>query len=640
MNAFAAAIEPQTLDMSALFLQHRMRIPELQRPFAWTTLQAQELCSDLKRVRDAHRLGQAKPQHYFGSLVVVERALEPDDIVDGQQRTTTVSLLLGLIRGEFLQLKRRCQTIEDTSHIENERRQAREVALQAAHAADNLRLLLFDQRGMDRERLELLFEPKMSVSPEITQTYRSFIEGGDGLVPEECDEPARSLRLIADYFTQNLIADDGFAEMNVADQFSHLELLRDIVEHGLVVVRLATDNAGAAFVLFESLNARGVHLNAIDHLKVWMLSSFAEAKEDDHAIASQMRSLANQTPETQVNFFSDFHSARSQDTSKYDGVNNPKPLVIAARKGTFKDPALTDPSKPDAMRITDRIAFEVSYMTRLWPFWRSLRSQANPLPEPFSTAEDANWLRSRLALLFGTLKHQQGYPFLMVAAERLQDRPADFLDLVHSLEKFFFRYKTICGGRETVISGLYQKLLTNIDDIQGVDVSFARGAMRDILVDHAGDQLFKDQLVKKLGYQQSQRPRTKYFLQMLDEYSHPIMPWKQRVFDPSHAWHLEHIVPQNPRPGEIGLEPDEASSIGNLCLLPPEINNRLSNLNYEEKQTEAIRLRDLPVPDRVVIDLSDAQAIFYSGVGPTWSSVDVQTRIAALQDAACRIFTV
>jgi hypothetical protein len=103
---------------------------------------------------------------------------------------------------------------------------------------------------------------------------------------------------------------------------------------------------------------------------------------------------------------------------------------------------------------------------------------------------------------------------------------------------------------------------------------------------------------------------------------------------------LEHIVPQSPQAGDPTLPDDELNCIGNLCLLPPWINNKLSNLNYADKQTEAKRLRDLTGKDQVKINMADPEKIFYLGTGAVWSSQDVAQRITDLQDFACQVFKV
>ena len=66
----------------------RFEIPIYQRSYSWRKEQCAQLFSDLEMT-----VKNNKPSHFFGSLVSVA---EKDNllIIDGQQRITTVSLLI------------------------------------------------------------------------------------------------------------------------------------------------------------------------------------------------------------------------------------------------------------------------------------------------------------------------------------------------------------------------------------------------------------------------------------------------------------------------------------------------------------------------------------------------------------------
>lgn len=70
-------------------------VPAYQRPYAWEPEQAQELLDDL-----VHALGQSVDEPYFlGSVVLVKDPDAPDsEIIDGQQRLTTLTILLAVLR--------------------------------------------------------------------------------------------------------------------------------------------------------------------------------------------------------------------------------------------------------------------------------------------------------------------------------------------------------------------------------------------------------------------------------------------------------------------------------------------------------------------------------------------------------------
>jgi hypothetical protein len=70
-------------------------IPEYQRPYAWDVEQAQELLSDLVEASDR----SSSDPYFLGSLVLVKDTQNPRaDVIDGQQRLTTLTILLSLLR--------------------------------------------------------------------------------------------------------------------------------------------------------------------------------------------------------------------------------------------------------------------------------------------------------------------------------------------------------------------------------------------------------------------------------------------------------------------------------------------------------------------------------------------------------------
>ena len=78
---------------------YRFVIPDYQRPYAWTTEQAGELFDDLlAAMRDANK-SSSSSQYFLGSIVIVKRDGDAEArVVDGQQRLTTLTILLAALR--------------------------------------------------------------------------------------------------------------------------------------------------------------------------------------------------------------------------------------------------------------------------------------------------------------------------------------------------------------------------------------------------------------------------------------------------------------------------------------------------------------------------------------------------------------
>jgi uncharacterized protein with ParB-like and HNH nuclease domain len=95
-------IEPRYGVLQTLFADRVFRIPHYQRFYSWRTRQREDLFSDLIKLAD-----QGEEQHHFMATLVCYRTPETKavgatqyrvyDIVDGQQRLTTLIILLKCI---------------------------------------------------------------------------------------------------------------------------------------------------------------------------------------------------------------------------------------------------------------------------------------------------------------------------------------------------------------------------------------------------------------------------------------------------------------------------------------------------------------------------------------------------------------
>jgi hypothetical protein len=595
---------------------------------------------------DQRMNGVQNPQHYFGTLVVLSVAIGRDEIIDGQQRLTTISVLLGVVQNSIRKLEERCLALERANAANKAQADHyKQVAQSCDVTASPILNLLQFQDGF--EDAKVIYSPRLLVSPEIRQTYQSFINGGDGEVASEKRTPATNLRKIAKYFRDEVVEPEIKKDDEPLELLRHFTLVLEILRDSLIVVRLDTPAAGAAAAIFESLNARGVALNTLDLLKVWMMASISQAQVVNTEISAAMREMASDNVDRQLEFFEDFYQARTRKTPK-KGISssNPKVFAIDARRDVFKDPMFNfGPQKLDVHQLVDRIKFEVEYMKKLTPMWFALRNLSTPgnrVPPVFKQAPKADWLSNRLNSLLEVLRHQAGYPFLMVAADALKDEPQKFIELVHVLEKFFFRYRSICGRPEKKIVAAYASFLNDIEANGTLNLQKVKSDLRDLLMEEAPDELFKRNLVEKLDYSvSSRRNLIKYFFEMLDEYSGDPSPRMRPGKLNLGAWHLEHIVPQNPADGDPTLGIAELHSLGNLCILDPAINTRLSALNFAEKKKEAKRLKNLTGIDQINISVADSAKIFYDAKNDVWSggpNGDVENRIKMLQDFACQVF--
>lgn len=74
-------------------------VPHYQRPYAWTTEQAGELLDDLLAAAAGEASVKESDPYFLGSVVLIKAEKEPhSEVVDGQQRLTTLTILLSVLR--------------------------------------------------------------------------------------------------------------------------------------------------------------------------------------------------------------------------------------------------------------------------------------------------------------------------------------------------------------------------------------------------------------------------------------------------------------------------------------------------------------------------------------------------------------
>jgi hypothetical protein len=229
---------------------HRFRVPTYQRDYAWRAEQWEDLWNDVLALR-----ADPTRRHYLGALVV-ESPARPGDpwlIIDGQQRLTTLSLLvLGAIR----QLRALAAT-----GVHPEANLDRAAGLRASFIADkDLATLVATAKLRLNERDDPAW--LLYAVPEVEPPSRRRL-------------PASSQALLdgIDWFAERFAADPTLAD--------HGEAIAGLVQSAVVEhvyaleIRVGPD--ADVFALFETLNARGTALNVTDLLKNHVLGRAGEA---------------------------------------------------------------------------------------------------------------------------------------------------------------------------------------------------------------------------------------------------------------------------------------------------------------------------------------------------------------------------
>jgi len=246
----------ESLSILELFQNSTYEIPRFQRDYAWTREQCESLWTDWKNLIDTNSTA-----HFLGPMVVVriENQGKKFLVIDGQQRITTLQMIISLIRDRWVELNPgKKQTdmgpkpYEDIckSLIENGAPLYKKVFTPNFYIAETF--MNYVQRELDdveRKKftdLKKLTEQERDHAEELFSAYRYFRDEIEGL---------------------------NFDQLLNYEQ----RLLNDFL-----VLRIDAVEIDNAFVLFDTLNNRGLDLTQGDLVKNYLFQQMGEV------IASQV----------------------------------------------------------------------------------------------------------------------------------------------------------------------------------------------------------------------------------------------------------------------------------------------------------------------------------------------------------------
>lgn len=209
-----------------------LRIPDYQRPYAWKLDNAQELLSDLLAFMGD---GSAKlddlPPYFLGSIVLAKDDAKPEaDVIDGQQRLTTLTILLAALRASTGSPFREGMT---------------EFLYQAGNPVTG---------APDQYRLRLRLRD--------AEFFREFVQASDGL--EKLAGLTRALPDAQVRIRENaMLFERQLATLSIEQR---QRLARYLVQRCFLVV-VSTPDTDSAFRIFSVLNDRGLDLSHADILK-------------------------------------------------------------------------------------------------------------------------------------------------------------------------------------------------------------------------------------------------------------------------------------------------------------------------------------------------------------------------------------
>ncbi len=220
-------------------------IPQFQRPYAWTTVQAEELFDDLLSFIEGEVEVNKLPPYFLGSIVLVKGIEANSEVIDGQQRLITLTILLSALRKlvppEFAN--------SITSYLYQK-------ADPVADIPDRYRLML---RNRDKEFFQKYIQ------------HEGGIEQLEALDPVHLSDSQKNIRENALLYLRRLRGE--------VPEARRAFLARAIVNRCFLVV-VSTPNFDSAYRIFSILNGRGLNLSHADILKAQAIGAMPEQDRD------------------------------------------------------------------------------------------------------------------------------------------------------------------------------------------------------------------------------------------------------------------------------------------------------------------------------------------------------------------------
>lgn len=538
-------------------------IPRYQREYTWNQRDWANLYDDIT---------QNDAGYFLGSFIVVNGTVNSKmdtihyEVIDGQQRLTTLSLFLAALYTRIMEHK---DSIDDD-------------------------MMLDDIRPL-RNRLILKSDKSMTrVIPQVQnhnlEDYRWILKehiGLDAVMQKPKFLGLRKMSKAFNYFYDRLGEDVGGR-----DGIECVRCLLDICRLvcSAVVVQITVDSHADAYTLFASLNNRGVPLSAVDLIKNMLLGKVAGVDDGqlDYYFERWQEVLHNLGDDykTQERFFRQNYDAFRREVNKpFIGESGSQlPLgSVATRSNLLKIYEKRMESDDGALKVLDELTENSALYSRI--IGLDQESPDSELSNQLLELSRAQGVASYLMLLFLFKKQNQ-----------LELKDETLALLVKLLVCFFVRRNLTDTPPTRDLERLFISICESLES-EGLKGIAAAEYIKKRLVDvSASDASFKERLEGPIY--DVNPDMTRYILTVIASPSvtKEMKPLWERYASGNYVWTIEHIFPQGKNiPDEwvkmvadgdmskaVEVQEKQVHTLGNLTITG--YNSKLGNMPFVAKR--------------------------------------------------------
>jgi hypothetical protein len=568
-------------------------VPDFQREYVWQQDQVERLLMDVvdEFYDEEGRLEPGEREYFIGSIVACHAEDGTLALIDGQQRLTTIYLVLCAIRDSLLsQDAGRSSTLEQ------------QLAATSADSSGN---------DVHRFRLSLQYEDSAGVLDEIAS-------GADLASIQQSTASVRNIlnayETIREYLRTQFEDDPELVRRFYAAFTGRVKL-----------IRIITPDIAHALKVFETVNDRGVGLNAMDLLKNLLFmkagpASFELLKTRWRGLVDTLES-SKEKPLRFLRYYIMANHDLGQRELREDQIY-----------GWLRDRTATLGIDAHPLDFID----ELSAAARAYLCFTQGQS-----PDGSSNRH----LESIAALSGGTRQH---YILLLAAREQPTKR---FVELCRRIENLLFCYIITREGTK-LLERNFQRWSKELREVDS-DEALAAFCDKTFVPDVASRIDRFDFAFQQLTTARLQQYRMRYVLarltQFVDEQAFSNPPPLRHYLDKK--VHVEHILPQEPAEGvrEAFDRPDEyfdyVPRLGNLMLLEETINTSVSNHAFEKKragygQSSFLLTKSLVGRQQVGVNTKFNRAVAELPHFETWDSSCIERRQEAIRRLAHAVWDV
>jgi hypothetical protein len=502
----------------------KYQVPSFQRDYAWEEEQWEDLWNDIQEL-----LAKSRAFHYMGALVVEAKSDREFQIIDGQQRVATLSVLA-------LAVIKRLQDLPGDDHVRSAN----------GERASELRKRFIGEK----DPASLLQSSKLFLNNTDDPFYQDYlVQLREPTNPRGLAKSNRLLWQCFQWFGRRLV-DSGLEGEALA------RLLSDTVARQLLFIQITVEDDISAYTVFETLNARGLELSSTDLLKNYLFSKVSTESD----LLSLQRRWRRMIGIVKHERFPDF--LRYHLLCRYPQIRK--------------------------QRLYKQVREEVRSAAEVFVLMSDLEQRADLFAAMDDTAHEY-WLDYPTAKpfvrdlkLFGVRQHMP----LVFAAWECMSRD-DFTRVLKLLSVLSVRYTVIGGLNTNELEPVYHRAAKALLDGVIRTPSEVFQELRAVYVDD--EKFIRDFSHKDMDTSGRRKKVVKYLLCELESDASGIR--KDWEVDPGTIEHVlpENPSAQWDEAFPTDRQMDFIYRLGNLTLLEPSINRACQNERFEDKRPHLSR---------------------------------------------------